>query len=222
MKKRQQSPPPPGPHFTVGELVGIRGAIQALAWNVEVRLIHHLALPCPECWATVYALPPMASGKPESAEPVVRALGRLGMPNEDVSQLTEVHRRALAEPGNRPLAFCELLLEEAWLAVQESSDTPAEDLYAAFGPIGGNGVCLLAPREAHDLQARFFTYLAEAYREAGEARPAANAAALAKAHLARGTTAKQPPGPTPGPSGAKTGRRAPPRKTARPRARRSK
>jgi hypothetical protein len=187
MKKRKKPAPPPGAHFSADELLRIRSATKGPAWDVEVRLIHHLALPCPECWAVVRDLPPLVNGKAESAEPVVRALCRLGMPEEVLGELTDAHRQALVQACDWPLAFCELVLDEAWLAVHEWSDTPAEDLYAAFGPIGGNGVCLLAPREAHDLQARFFAYLGTAYCDAGDARPAENAAAMAQAHLARGT-----------------------------------
>ncbi len=183
-------PTPPGPHFSAGELLRIRSETGPLTCETEVRVIHHLALLCPHCWDAVWGLPPLPDGEYLGAEPVVRALGRLGLPNERHVALGADHSRALVEAWRRPLGFCHLVLEEAWLVVQRCPRGQTDLLYSAFGPIGGNGACLQAPRAAHDLQARFFNLLAKAYYRAREMDRAESALALAEAHLARGA-AKQ-------------------------------
>jgi hypothetical protein len=104
------------------------------------------------------------------------------------------------------------------LAAGESREATAEYLYAAFGPIGGNGVCLLAPRQAHDLQARFYDFLSAAYRDVGDDRRAENARALAESHRARGSGGEEPAGQT---GTSKTVNRPRPSKTAKPKKRRS-
>jgi hypothetical protein len=184
-------PPPPGPHFSVDDLVDILSTTQALGAETEARLIHHFALLCPECGAALDELPPLDDCCPSS--PTTGALSKMVTPAAAHLELTPNHRGAIAASRSRPLGFCHLLAEEAWWAVECNLKYGVVDfLRGFFGSILANGACLAAPREAHDLQAHLLALIAQAYSWAGDPIRAGEAVALAKLHLARGKGGPEP------------------------------
>jgi hypothetical protein len=184
-------PTPPGPHFSADQLVDVCTTRERLAVETEARAIHHLALLCRECWTAVDQLPALAVRTATSTTGA--GLIRLKAAPAVLRELTATHRAAVARVRSRLLGFCHLLVEEAWLGDRKQLTSGAfGSLPYYWGPVLANGASLYAPREAHDLQAHLLTLFAHAYCYHGDLAGAAEAAALARAHVRRGRAEAEP------------------------------
>ncbi len=174
-------------HFTTAELGELRSQPDLIEAPMEARLVYHLGARCPDCWSALRELPSPEDELEATDVPVVLALRRLTAPAAAVLELDACHRSSVLEAGERNLGFCFLVLEEIRKAAPSSPVAGLEYLRFSDDAISGNGVLLLHVPEAHDLHARYLTLVAGTLGRVSQSGQAAEALALARFHLDRGT-----------------------------------